>query len=601
MREHSNVIRKFQSLKHLDKMEENPVFNIDGTNRLIIVTICRIRQRMLTQAWRILTHNTGVKHDYELDARVILSRKLPDDELRTELEIETLFKWIYSTKDIDPTGIANTIYLCKKRSAVYSALQQLRLEFYEPGETVLFQGDIPRAEDGHFTIFNGVCEVLQFPDESMPLMKLLYLAKKRKWDEAKKLLKQALVLARITKFSGFGELSTLTGVKRAATIRTDPTSRTPVEVLVLPKQALLDCLKSRRQDGVEGAAPSEAMDFMRQSGLANRISPKDLVRVAQSMIRRTLLQGEILYFKNETVKSLFLVVSGELLLDTGDFMLDGQAQPFINSNPDNCFHMPSGSILGDEGVTGQSNRFESTAVVVSEAAVVFEAVGFGMSFLAEKIGALRYCALTYRDKSRWSPAIQLAEEINPYTYFHSLRKAIAFTHPYRGSRPKIYDEYVEDTRIAKKQNTSTTSSTRAGRRKTSSSGGSVRSAGSSSGGLRGHGPGHKHGTKGSGKKLAPLMRLDSNLAFMLAADKHDNTDTSSTTEFNLSRKLKPVGMHHALDINRTAKKLAQKFIKVHAQVRRLFIVYSFVCWCWCWCWFICPSLARHIWDIFFPA
>ena len=564
MREHSNVIRKFQSLKMLDKMEENPVFNIDGTNRLIIVTICRIRQRILTQAWRILTQNTRVKHDYELDARVILSRKLPEDELRTELEIEILFKWIYNTKDIDPTGIANTIYLCKKRSAVYNALQQMRLEFYEPGDTVLFQGDIPRPEDGHFTIFNGVCEVLQFPDESMPLMKLLYLAKKRKWDDAKKLLKQALVLARITKSSGFGELSTLTGVKRAATIRTDPTSLTPVEVLVLPKQALLDCLKSRRQDGVDGAAPSEAMDFMRQSGLANRISPKDLVRVAQSMVRRTLLQGEILYYKNETVKSLFLVVSGELLLDTGDFMLDNQAQPFINSNPDNCFHMPSGSILGDEGVTGQSNRFESTAVVVSEAAVVFEAVGFGMNFLTEKIGALRYCALTYRDKSRWSPAIHLAEEINPYTYFHSLRKAIAYTHPYRGSRAKIYEEYVEDKRIAKKDK----DGSRAGKRKTSASG-SVRSGGgSSSGGGGDVAPApQKYGLHkaASTKRLSPLVRLDSNLAFMLTADSAANT--GSTTEFSLSRQLKPVGLHHALDINRTAKKLAQKFIKVHAQVR----------------------------------
>jgi hypothetical protein len=97
---------------------------------------------------------------------------------------------------------------------------------------------------------------------------------------------------------------------------------------------------------------------------------------------------------------MFLVVSGELLLDTGDFMLDGKAQPFINSNPDNCYHMSSGSILGDEGVTGQSNRFESTAAVVSDAAVVFEAVGFGMKFLTEKMGALRYCALTYKDKSR---------------------------------------------------------------------------------------------------------------------------------------------------------------------------------------------------------
>jgi CRP-like cAMP-binding protein len=438
MREHSNVIRKFQSLKLLDRMEENPIFNIEGTNRIILVTICRIRQRMLTQAWRMLTRNTKVNHDYELDAKVILSRKLPDEELRTELEIEILFKWIYATKDMDPTGIANTIFLCKKRSAVYNALQQLRLEFYEPGETVLFQGDIPRQEDGHFTIFNGVCDVLQFPEDSMPLMKLLYLAKKKKWDDARKLLNQAIVLARIHKASGFGELSTLTGVKRAATIRVDPTATTPAEIVVLPKQALLDCLKSRRNDGVEGAAPSEAMDFMRQSGLANRISPKDLVRVAQSMVRRTLLQGEILFYRGETVKSLFLVVSGELLLDTGDFLVEGMPQAFVNSNPDNCYHMSSGSILGDEGATGQSNYFESTAVVVSDAAVVFEAVDFGMTFLTEKIGALRYCALTYRDKSRWDAPILLAEEINPYTYFHSLRKANAFTHPSRGSRPKIY-------------------------------------------------------------------------------------------------------------------------------------------------------------------
>jgi CRP-like cAMP-binding protein len=541
MREHSNVIRKFQSMKLLDKMEENPIFNIEGTNRLIIVTICRIRQRTLTHAWRRLVRNTRVRHDYETDAKVILSRKLPDEELRTELEIEVLFNWIYSTKDIDPTGIANTIFLCKKRSAIYNALQQLRLEFYEPGETVLFQGDIPRPEDGHFTIFNGSCDVVQFPDESMPLMKLLYLAKKKKWDEARKLLTQAIVLARITKGSGFGELSTLTGVKRAATIRTDASSTTPTEIVVLPKQALLDCLKSRRQDGVQGAAPSEAMDFMRQSGLANRISPKDLVRVAQNMVRRTLLQGEILYFKGETVKSLFLVVSGELLLDTGDFLVDGKPEAFINSNPDNCYHMSSGSILGDEGVVGQSNRFSSTAVVVSDAAVVFEAVGFSMNFLTEKISALRYCALTYRDKSRWSAPIHLAEEINPYTYFHSLRKAIAYTHPYRGSRPRIYDDV--------------TASEDAAGSKTAGASAKIRRAGTKSG---------KHKPQSNIKKLSPLVRMDSNLAYMLTTEQHDNP--APVTEFSFPRTLKPVGLHHALDINRIAKRLAQKFVKVHAQV-----------------------------------
>jgi CRP-like cAMP-binding protein len=543
MREHSNVVRKFQTLKNLDKMEENPIFNIEGTNRLIIVTICRIRQRMLSVAWKKLVGKTGVSHNYELDARIILSRKLPDEELRTEIEIEVLYKWIQQTKDNDPTGIANTIFLCKRRSAIYNALQQLRLEFFDPGETVLFQGDIPRPEDGHFTIFSGACEVLQFPEESMLLMKLLYLAKRKKWDESKKLLNEALVLAKITKGSGFGELSTLTGVKRAATIRTDPLSTAATEIVVLPKQALLDCLKSRRQDGVDGAAPSEAMDFMRQSGLANRISPKDLVRVAQSMIRRTLLQGDVVYYKGEVVKSLFLVVSGELLLDTGDFVFDGRAQPFINSNPDNCFHMSSGSILGDEGVSGQNNKFEATAAVVSDAAVVFEAVGFGMEFLIEKISALRYCALSYRDKSRWSAPIHQAEEINPYTYFHSLRKAVAFTHPYRGSRANIYEHAQHDDmqELSHQQ--------------------------ANGGGGKGK-PGLKHAPFSNSKlkktasvKLPKLTRFDSSLSILM----HDAKPTAEHA-FHLPTKLKPVGLHHALEINRNAKKLAQKYIKIHAQV-----------------------------------
>lgn len=291
MRPLSGVIRKFHSAKSVERMQENPVVHVEGPNRIILVTICRIRQRLLSQAWDRLVHNTGVKHDWEADARVILSRRLPPDELRTELEIEVLYRWIISTKDIDPTGIANTIYMCKKRSAVYSALQQLRLEFYDHGETVLVQGDIPSPEDGHFTILNGECEVLQFPEDSMQLMRLVHLAKKKRWDDVKKLLKQARVLAKIPKHSGFGELSTLTGVKRAASIRTCRKPGTVTEIIVLPKQALLDCLRSRRGDNVEGAAPSEAMDFMRQSGLANRISPKDLVMAAKSMIRRTLMRG----------------------------------------------------------------------------------------------------------------------------------------------------------------------------------------------------------------------------------------------------------------------------------------------------------------------
>ena len=37
-------------------------------------------------------------------------------------------------------------------------------------------------------------------------------------------------------------------------------------------------------------------------------------------------------------------------------------------------------VIGDEGITGLYNQFDSTAVVISEAAVVFETIGFGEAF-----------------------------------------------------------------------------------------------------------------------------------------------------------------------------------------------------------------------------
>jgi hypothetical protein len=88
-------------------------------------------------------------------------------------------------------------------------------------------------------------------------------------------------------------------------------------------------------------------------------------------------------------------------------------------------------------------------VVVSDAAVVFEAIGFGLTFLSEKIQALRYCALSYKDRSKWSAPIAYAEELNPYTYFNSLRKCIAYTHPYRGSLANIYSDVKNTVHFSK--------------------------------------------------------------------------------------------------------------------------------------------------------
>ena len=44
-------------------------------------------------------------------------------------------------------------------------------------------------------------------------MKLSYLYKKKKFDDCKKLLNSARILAKIGSLSGFGELATLTGVR----------------------------------------------------------------------------------------------------------------------------------------------------------------------------------------------------------------------------------------------------------------------------------------------------------------------------------------------------------------------------------------------------
>ena len=511
-------------------MQENPTFQIDRISRIMIVAICRIKQRLLKQAWQHWIERTGVFHDYTKDLRTILYRQVPNSELRTELEIEVLYKWVMQVKDIDPTGIASTIYECKKKSAIYAALQQLRLEFYAPGEAILYQGDAPRVEDGHFTVIRGSCEVLQFTGDSVRLTKLLHYAKKKNWDEAKKLLDTAQVVAHIPELSGFGELSTLTGVHRAATIQTSKVDEV-TEILVLPKYPLLDLLKYRNSSNA--STQSEAIDFLRQSGLANRISPKDLVLAASTMSKRTLQEGEILFYKGEEVKCIYMVVAGEFLLDTSDYIINGVPLPFANASPDHCYHLSTGSILGDEGVLGDNKVFESTAAVVSSMAVVFQAEGFAMNFIAEKMGCLRYSALYYRDRLCWESENQIAEQINPYTFFHSLRKSIAYTKPFRGTTKRVPENIeplapviatIKQKRAAK-QNFPTKKSA--------------------------------FGFSEIGFDARSASSQKNNLA---------EDSKSSITSSILPRNLRGIGLHRAQEVNKIVKKHLQNSIKLHAKV-----------------------------------
>ncbi len=258
---------------------------------------------------------------------------------------------------------------------------------------------------------------------------------------------------------------------------------------------------------------------------------------------------------------MYLVVSGELLLDTGDFRHEGKIQPFRNSNQDSCFPLSSGSILGDEGVTGENHSFESTAVVVSDAAVVFEAVGFGLNFLTEKICALRYCALSYKDRSKWSAPIAYAEEMNPYTYFNSLRKCIAYAHPYRGSLSNIYGDVpitanytTEDSvkLLASKMSGGTTTSQIRGKSRARSS---MSSRGSFSG-------------KSSKRGSRQTSRMAS---YMVASQSAANLTipNGDSLREQYPKTLSVVALNHAVEINKVTKKILQGFIKTHAKVSAL--------------------------------
>jgi hypothetical protein len=558
MREHSNVIRKWTSATK-NTMQENPVFQIDRISRIMVVSICRIKQRLLKQAWERLIERTGVYHDYTKDLRTILFRQLPTNELRTELEIEVLYKWVMQVKDIDPTGIASTIYECKKKSAIYAALQQLRLEFYGPGEAILFQGDAPRIEDGHFTIIRGSCDVLQFTGDSVRLTKLLHYARKRKFDETKKLLQSAQVVAHIPELSGFGELSTLTGVHRAATIQTEK-GQAVTEVLILPKHPLLDLLKYRYSSN--GSTQSEAIDFLRQSGLANRISPKDLVLAASTMSKKTLEEGEVLFYKGDEVKCIYMIVSGEFLLDTADYIIEGVSMPFVNAHPDKCYHLSSGSMLGDEGVLGDNKVFESTAAVVSSVAVVFQVEGFAMNFIAEKMGCLRYSALYYRDRLCWESENQVAEQINPFTFFGSLRKSIAYTKPFRGTTRQFTDIVEPDAPliVAIKQKKIAKRNAENPHHKMHQQP-SSKNVGSSSlfAGMMMNQQQHHHDSRPvTGNSLRGSGFLDGS---------RSSTWGDGSSAFP---KLKGVGLHRALEVNKIVKKHLQNSIKLHAKENILY-------------------------------
>ena len=469
MRQHSNEIRVWTY--GAESVQEDPIsVKLTGLGRIIIVIVCRNKQRLLQSAWNRWCQNTCLNslHDYSYDVREVLLRPTSEDELRSEFEIEVLFKWVVMNAKKDPTGLANILACCKKKSAVINALQDVRLERFHRGEGVLFQGNLPRIEDGHFTVLTGACEVVQIP-QARKLLNFQYLVKNHKWDDVKAILADGNVLATLKAPSGFGELATLANQVRVASIvasarqkiREGPTSQhqsAALEVLVISKNILLECMAAKRWgvSKADGSNHTDAIDFLRQSGLANRIDPSDLMDAALSMEKKIYSNGQILFVKGQRVHRVLFIVVGEVLLSVGapsqancDDSVSQSATQFaedddevidvsavcseINHTDANyCYILSAGSILGDEGLVGKSARFKSTAIATSKTVVCFEISGFGLQFLMQRLQVERFTALTYRDINRWTAPLPIAESMILQSFFDSLRQAISRRDPYRG-------------------------------------------------------------------------------------------------------------------------------------------------------------------------
>jgi CRP-like cAMP-binding protein len=473
MREHSQHIR-FLSKHSGETIEEDPVISgLSTSSRIILVISCRNRQRLLSHAWQLWVNNTAIFHNYKQDVITILSRIIPEDELRTEFEIEVIFKWVLQNHHIDPTGIAYTLYMCNSKVAIVKAIQHFRLERYSSHCPIMLQNDYPRPEEGHYTILQGLVDIVIFPPDSPELLRL-HTAKKNKHEaEIIQILNTGTTIDTMPEGAGFGELSTITGMKRSASVRAHESHQ--VDLLVLPQIALMTLLQHRRVIQLKGNGvgnggnsadqndsnihpnyPSaEVMDYLRQSGLIYKAAMIDVMEAARCMIKTQYLRGSILYQKGDIVQKIYIILYGEILLDTRSYQegFSRDFEPFQHLDLDKCYLLRSGSILGDEGMGGKNQCFESSAIVLSETAVFFEVTGYGITFLLNRLGIEKYSALVYKDIPVEIEKLEsLNDDLILHSTFMSLRKAMAMQNPFRGQVVEVKQSYqLKDIEILEQE------------------------------------------------------------------------------------------------------------------------------------------------------
>lgn len=437
-----------------ESMNDDPVvIPKNYASRCFVVITCRNRQRKLQHAWTKWTQNTGVLHNYLKDVTSILSRQITLTEQRTEVEVEVFFKWVLQDYALDPTGITHTLYMCKSKVLIVRLIQRARLDRYRGGETVLLQGSPPQPDEGLFTIVRGAVDILVLPQASDQLARMQKAITFNDNDEIERILaKEAVVADTLGVGAGFGELSALTNARRAASIVACKGCE-DVDLLVVTQQDLVDCVESRRDlPSHANPASAEVMDFMRQTGLANKAALMDVMQTAACITKKAYPAGTLLYKKGEPVVKAYIILSGEVFLDVGNFedSKGFHGHFFQNINPDNCYALGPGSILGDEGMIGPDRVYDASAVVLSENFVVFEVTDFAIDFLAVRLGVEKYAALLLKNKSIDSEAGGIPLDlIVLHGTFNCLRKVYSAQNPYRAFNSPKYKDGPANFVIAK--------------------------------------------------------------------------------------------------------------------------------------------------------
>lgn len=102
--------------------------------------------------------------------------------------------------------------------------------------------------------------------------------------------------------------------------------------------------------------------------------------------------AEVIYGRGQDTKAVYILVIGDVLLinDHRSAPLrvwnDQSVSEMVQHvNPNDCYIITPFGLLGNESLVGKDRRVESTAIVVSETAVLYKVTGAGMAFIMERL------------------------------------------------------------------------------------------------------------------------------------------------------------------------------------------------------------------------